>query len=532
MVGVTLIYIFSPISTIGTSWFLIQMMVVSFLTYRRFILINFALILITLATVTYIHPHTISIVQTFLAFIPILVAFIFLQFYEYRNNAIVQLLNAKNEELAQYNKQLEKIDLLTGLLNKNAFLSELDGYIRSAAKHIKQFTLIHIDIDHFKQINDSLGHTVGDAILVEASKKLVQHNIENNLIVSRFNADEFMLLVKDDATTNTTLKLQKLLELLSETYTIDEQCYTLTASIGVASYPQDGKSSQDLLKSVESAMFLAKERGRNRFEFYNKQLTEIAHERLSIVDGLRKAIASKQFIVVYQPQIDSLNNRIIGMEALVRWKHPVLGIISPVKFIPIAEEYGLITEIDFIVMKEAMQSFIQWKKDGLNPVKLSLNLSIRCFEEIDYVTRLQKLMDQLGFDPKELELELTEGSIMKDSAGSIERLNQMRELGIEISVDDFGTGYSSLAYLQKLPISKLKIDRSFVLDIMQNQESASIVLTIINLTKSLNLNVIAEGVEIKEQQEFLANYECSNIQGYLYSKPLENRAMKQFLQHF
>jgi EAL domain-containing protein (putative c-di-GMP-specific phosphodiesterase class I) len=285
-------------------------------------------------------------------------------------------------------------------------------------------------------------------------------------------------------------------------------------------FPQDASSQENLVKFADTAMYKAKEEGRDNFQFYSAEMTAQAFERVVMESSLRVAIKENQFLVYFQPQYCALNDTIIGFEALVRWQHPTIGLVAPFKFIPIAEENGLIVEIDRLVMKMAMEQFALWYRDGLNPGILALNLAMKQLTQEDFIPILLQTMKSVDFKPEWLELEVTEGQVMDNPDEAIIKLREINNLGIEIAIDDFGTGYSSLAYLKKLPLDKLKIDQSFVRDLPDDEDDSAIAKAIIALGKSLNLKLIAEGVETQEQRDFLLENGCTNIQGYFYSKPL------------
>ena len=307
---------------------------------------------------------------------------------------------------------------------------------------------------------------------------------------------------------------------MNQKITIVNHDFYVTLSIGISIYPEDGINSEILIKNADAAMYKAKEDGRDTYRFYNEAMTKKAFERIVMESSLRTALEKKEFIVYYQPQIDGQTNKLIGMEALVRWRHPVMGLVSPIKFIPLAEETGLIISLDQWVMKTAMNQIVQWYKDGLNPGVLALNLAIKQLQQENFMEILSSLLEETGCKPEWLELEVTEGQIMNDPERAIITLNQINKLGIELAIDDFGTGYSSLSYLKRLPIDKLKIDQSFIKDLPSEDEDVGITKAVISLANSLNLKVIAEGVETQEQKDFLVENGCNNIQGYFYSKPI------------
>jgi len=303
----------------------------------------------------------------------------------------------------------------------------------------------------------------------------------------------------------------------------------VTSSIGVSIYPDDATSDANLIKYADVAMYRAKDEGRNNYQFYSSEMTAYAFERVVMESSLRVAIKEKQFVVYYQPQIDIKTEKIVGMEALVRWEHPTLGLVPPSKFIPLAEDTGLIIEIDRLVLQQAMTQFSQWYKTGFNPGVLSLNLAMKQLNRDDFLFYLLESMREIEFKSQWLELEVTEGQVMSNPELSIEKLKSIHKLGIKIAIDDFGTGYSSLSYLKKLPLDKLKIDQSFVKDIPMNEDDVAITKAIIALGKSLNFQLIAEGVETNEQKDFLKEEGCDLVQGYFYSKPLASQEMQQFL---
>ena len=305
-----------------------------------------------------------------------------------------------------------------------------------------------------------------------------------------------------------------------------------TFSIGISTFPEDADSSYILLRNADTAMHEAKNNGKNGYKFYNTKMTQLAFERVALENNLRKAIANEEFEVYFQPKIDARIDKVIGLEALIRWNHPELGLIPPVKFIPFAEDIGLIVEIDKWMMRESAMHILSWKNENISCGKLSLNVSAKQLEDVDYIEYLRKKLEIIGLFPSDLEIEITEGLLMKNNIHVISTLEAIKKLGISISVDDFGTGYSSLSYLKRLPIDKLKIDRSFVKDLPHDKDDVAIVKTIIALANNLSLDIIAEGVENKEQRDFLLDEGCPNIQGYFYSKPLRVDECREFLLRY
>jgi diguanylate cyclase (GGDEF)-like protein/PAS domain S-box-containing protein len=420
-------------------------------------------------------------------------------------------------------------DSLTDLPNRALFKDRLEHGIKSAERHASGLAIFFIDLDKFKQINDSLGHDVGDSVLKAVSTRL-KRVIRKEDTLARLGGDEFTVIMDDLVyPENAELLAKKILKTLSEPLYIDEHILYVTGSIGISLYPQDSNDAKSLLKYADTAMYKSKEEGHNNFKFYSLTMTKLALEKMHMKTSLQQAIENKEFIIHYQPQINAITQKLVGVEALVRWQHPTMGLLYPDKFISLAEETGLIIQIDQWVMKTAMKQVSKWYKAGLNPGVLAVNLSIKQLECGDFSQKVQDRLEKYNFDPKWLELEITEGQMMKKTEEVIIKLNQINDLGIRISIDDFGTGYSSLLLLKRLPIHRLKIDRSFVKDIPDDEEDVAIIKAIIALAKSLNLDLIAEGVETKEQNDFLITHECTNIQGNYYSYPVPEKVMEKIL---
>ncbi|WP_372999095.1 EAL domain-containing protein [Sulfurimonas sp.] len=411
-------------------------------------------------------------------------------------------------------------DDLTQLPNRAFFNDRLEQAIQRAKRNKTLIALFYIDLDHFKQINDSLGHEIGDKVLQVTADRL-KNNIRKEDTLSRLGGDEFTLIVEElNIAKDVSVLAQKIIEDLEKPIHIDTHTLYISSSIGISIYPNDDTDAKNLLKYADSAMYKAKEEGRNNFQFYSSEMTELAFEHLAMEVSLRQALANEEFVVHYQPQINGSDNSLIGMEALIRWNHPTLGMVPPYKFIPIAEKNGLIIQIDQWVMRSAMTQLSSWYKEGLNPGVLSMNLAIKQLQKKDFIEVMRSLLEETRCKPEWIELEVTEGQIMTNPEEAIKILNQISDMGIELAIDDFGTGYSSLSYLKKLPLDKLKIDRSFIKDLPDDDEDIGITKSVIALSKSLNLKVIAEGVETKEQKDFLVENGCHNIQGYFYSKPI------------
>jgi diguanylate cyclase (GGDEF)-like protein/hemerythrin-like metal-binding protein/PAS domain S-box-containing protein len=421
-------------------------------------------------------------------------------------------------------------DVLTGLPNRTLLNDRLEQAIEAAKRNKTSIALLFIDLDHFKEINDSLGHNFGDEILKTISLRL-QEIIRDEDTVARLGGDEFTIILEElSQPQDASVIATKILDSLSKSINVDDNTLYVSCSIGISIYPEDGVSAQNLLKFADSAMYKAKDEGRNNFQYYNSTMTELAFERVVMETSLRAALKNEEFVVYYQPQMNGITDKLIGMEALVRWQHPSMGLVSPAKFIPLAESTGLIVQLDRFVMKTAMTQLSQWYKDGLNPGILAMNLTVKQLKQDDFIDILKGLIQDTGCKPEWLELEVTEGQIMTNPEEAIKILKKISDIGVELAIDDFGTGYSSLAYLKKLPIDKLKIDQAFVRDLPNDEEDAAIAKAVIALGKSLNLKVIAEGVETKEQRDFIVENNCQYIQGYFYSKPIPVNELEVFLK--
>jgi len=433
-------------------------------------------------------------------------------------------------------KQKEKLayqahhDALTGLANRLLFTDRLTKSIEKSNRHNTKMALLFIDLDHFKEINDSLGHDVGDDVLKDITQRL-KKLIRKEDTLARLGGDEFTIILEDlKQGQNASLLAQKIIKSIAKPINIENNRLYVSSSIGISLYPEDGDNPQNLLKYADSAMYKAKDEGRNNFQFYSAEMTKLAFERVVMESSFRESLKNEDFIVYYQPQMNTNQNKLIGMEALVRWRHPTMGIVSPAKFIPLAETTGLIIELDQFVMKTAMKQMKLWYQNALNPGVLALNLSIKQLQQKDFISILNKLLIETQCKPHWIELEVTEGQVMTNPEQAIKVLNKIYSMGINLSVDDFGTGYSSLSYLKKLPINKLKIDQSFVRGLPDDEEDSAIARSIIALAQSLNLDIIAEGVETKEQEKFMVNNGCENIQGYLYSKPIPADKVEKYLK--
>lgn len=411
-------------------------------------------------------------------------------------------------------------DELTGLPNRRKFYELLNRTIDENKGETTIFAVMVLDIDRFKMINDSLGHTYGDLFLQGVSDRIIRCAEASQAMVARMGGDEFTVFCKTGADGAEAAELaEQIMEALRQPFHLKDNDFYISASIGTALFPLHGKDAVDLLKKADTAMYQVKRQGKNGHQFYSPDLDLQLLDHIEIESDLRKAIERNELELHYQPQFHAESNQMIGVEALVRWKHPKKGLMSPGLFIPIAEETGLIFEIGTWVLKEACRQMKEWHDEGGPLIPISVNLSSQQFHQPNLVMYIKNILEETKLAPKYLELEITE-SMMMDPAVSIAILQELNKIGIRISLDDFGTGYSSLSYLKKFPIHKLKIDRSFIMDITQNSSDKAIVAAIISMAQHLKLDVIAEGIETKDQLDVLTENDCQEIQGYYFSRPL------------
>jgi len=440
-----------------------------------------------------------------------------------------------NEEIAnqvELSEYKATHDALTQLANRTLLIEKIDSAIDNKKGHSEKIALLFIDLDNFKEINDSLGHRFGDEVLVSIAKRL-EKCVEKNDVLARLGGDEFIILVDNmEDITSIIVYAKKVLHQIKVPLFIENREIFVTMSIGISIYPDDASSSNHLLKNADAAMYQAKNSGKDTFEFYSKEMTILSLKRITLEAELRKAIINDEFIVHYQAQVDGRKHKIIGLEALVRWYHPTKGMISPSEFIALAEDTGLIVDLDFIVAEHVFQQAKLWKDKGLDFGMISINLSMVMLQRGRFIEKVGHLLKRYALSASNFQFEITETQIMTNVDKSINDISQLKEMGFSIAIDDFGTGYSSLAYLKKLPIDKLKIDKSFIDFIPRSEEDNSIVKAIIALADSLKLKIIAEGVEELEQEHFLNENGCSEIQGYLYSKPINSAQMGEFLKNW
>lgn len=418
-------------------------------------------------------------------------------------------------------------DDLTQLPNKLLFIEHLKHEIKAAHRSGEHFAVLFLDLDRFKEINDSYGHNVGDQLLQVVADKIAE-NVRESDSVARMGGDEFTILVNGlHHDVDLSIIVQNILSTFSKPITFTHHQFYLTCSIGVAIYPEDGTTPDELLKNADAAMYKAKAEGRNTYRFYQQELTATIVERIQLQNDLRQAIDRDEFRVFYQPQCALPNGELIGVEALLRWQHPKKGLLAPFNFIPLAEETGMIVEIDRLMILSAMNELSQWKKANLSPGILSMNLSMVQLAQNDFVDFVKRSLSACDLSAQEIMFEVTETQAMLNPESTITMLNQLHELGIGLAIDDFGTGFSSLAYLKRFPVQKIKIDRSFISDIPEDKDDETLTKAIISLSQSLNLSVIAEGVETQAQVDFLNTFGCSEGQGYLFSKPIPGEELRE-----
>lgn len=430
------------------------------------------------------------------------------------------------EELSERRRAEEHLDRLayydtvTGLPNRHYFNERLAHVIGGANSFAERTALMFIDLDNFKIINDTLGHAVGDMLLQDVGGRL-KALLRSGDYIFRIGGDEFaVILEKVEHPEDCVAVAEKIIQAFAGCFTLDQHQIFVGASIGISFCPDDATEAGALLKNADTAMYSAKERGKNTFQFFQPEMKGRALNRLTLENSLRRALERSEFVLYYQPQFDLESGRITGMEALIRWRHPELGTVSPSEFIPIAEDSGLIVPLGEWVLRTACAQAARWQADCAVPFVLGVNISGRQFKDDVLVDKVLQIVLETGMDPRLLELELTESTLMDGSHANMRKLMRLRAMGIRFSIDDFGTGYSSMSYLKRFPISTLKIDRSFVDGIPDNHEDVAITTAIIAVGKSLSLELLAEGVESRQQAEFLQSMGCTHIQGNYFSKPL------------
>jgi len=398
----------------------------------------------------------------------------------------------------------------------------------SRARH--KLGLMFIDLDGFKLVNDTLGHDKGDDLLREAAVR-ISSCTRNGDTVARLGGDEFTVIMPNlhDAK-DAPLVAQRILDALAKPFDLDGTESFISGSIGITIFPGDASDANNLLKNADAAMYRAKDLGKANFQFFTSDLNEEVAERLTIKNGLIKALERDEFKVFYQPKVTLSTGQVDSVEALMRWDNPDLGMVSPARFIPVLEETGMVVEVGEWAIREACKQHRTWIDAGLPPIRIAVNLSARQLREISFVSVLQKVLHEAGVGPEGIEIEITESMIMSDTDSAIAALTELHGLGVRVAMDDFGTGYSSLSYLRKFPIDTIKIDGSFVADISTSADDAEIVRTIISMGQTLNKTIVAEGVETEEQLQLLRNFKCDQVQGYLFSRPVPGNELTEFIR--
>jgi diguanylate cyclase (GGDEF)-like protein/PAS domain S-box-containing protein len=424
-------------------------------------------------------------------------------------------------------------DSLTGLPNRRLFSKQLEESIIKAQNNNILLSVMFLDVDRFKNVNDSLGHEIGDLLLQGVAQRL-KSCLRDRDVIARWGGDEFTLILNQIGNLEEPAKIgQRLLDALQSPFNIQDHQLHVRCSIGIAVYPKDGETAETLIKNADAALYRTKQKGKNNYNFYTSTMNAEASEMLRLETFLHGALKREEFILYYQPQVNIKTKKICGVEALIRWQHPELGLVSPAKFIPLAEETGSIVQIGEWVLKTACQQSKTWQNMGLPNLKVSVNIAPRQFQEDNLVDKIEKILFETELSPNSLELEITETTIVQNVDFARHALRRLRSMGINVSMDDFGTGYSSLGYLKKFSFQTLKIDQSFVRDLQDNPQDKAIISAIVTLGRGFNLRVVAEGVETIEQLEMLRALNCEEMQGYWFSRPLPTNEATQFLcNHF
>ncbi|MEZ4483428.1 MAG: EAL domain-containing protein [Syntrophotaleaceae bacterium] len=447
------------------------------------------------------------------------------------NEMLVQI-EMRDQELRSKQKRLDYLahhDTLTDLPNRLLFHDRLHHAIAKASRMRQKLALLFLDLDRFKNINDSLGHEMGDRVLQHVANRLLSI-IRVSDTLARLGGDEFVIALEQDTDSrDISIVAQKIIDTLSSAFHINRNELYITTSIGISLYPANGETTESLMKAADVAMYRAKEKGRNNFQFFTEDMNERAHEALFLENNLRKAINNRELVLHYQPQVEISTGKMTGMEALVRWEHPQLGLIPPDKFIPMAEETGLIIPLGQWVIKAACQQNLFWQQAGYPPFKVAVNISPRQFRHGHLIDSVTEALRESGLAANWLELEITENLLVEDIEETISLMDSLNGMGVSLAIDDFGTGYSSMSYLHRFPLSKLKIDRSFIQNIGSRNGNHAIVEAIIALARALNLEVIAEGIENQSQVAFLEERGCRYGQGFHFSRPIPSGVFEQFM---
>ncbi|MDM5333596.1 EAL domain-containing protein [Ureibacillus composti] len=443
-----------------------------------------------------------------------------------------QQLQAQTNALEEKNKVIEHMafhDGLTGLPNRRMLNEQLVTTIHRAKVANKPLGILFIDLDRFKYVNDSLGHLMGDRILQEAANRL-SASVREGDFVARAGGDEFIILLSNTDREGALEVAESILHAFKAPFLINQYEFYITTSIGLAVFPYDGEDSNTIIKNADAALYRAKEQGKNKYKVFHTGMNIQSYRTFLMQNDLRKAIERNEFSLIYQPRVHIESGEVISAEALLRWNHPQWGLVSPQEFIPIAEEMGLILEIDEWVFKSVCEQINIWKEKVLPSIRIAINFSAQHFVQRNLIDQIQSILNEYQTDPEQIEIEITESAILGNETIVSQTLAQIRQMGIKISLDDYGTGYSSLTYLKKFPFDTIKIDHSFVQDLSSNENNSRVIVeSIIWLARQLNMKVIAEGVEKLEQLQLLTEFRCDVVQGYIYSKPLKPEDFMKFL---
>ncbi|QOR68367.1 EAL domain-containing protein [Cytobacillus suaedae] len=430
-------------------------------------------------------------------------------------------------EQIHYHKMMKHMayyDQLTGLPNRSSLKEDLTRIVSKANEIKQQFSIMYLDLDRFKFLNDTLGHNVGDEVLIQVANRLKTINI-GGYTIYRQGGDEFIVLFENSTIKNSSILADRILDVFKKPFIFAQQEYFMTTSIGISCFPNDGIDGETLIKNADTALYQVKERGKGHYQYYRKDMKKGTSQTMLLETGLRKSIERDELVLMYQPQIDLLTGETTSFEALIRWNHPERGFISPGEFIPLAEETGLIIPIGEWVIEKVCKKLRDWKEAGYSDISIAVNLSPRQFQQPGLVRYIESSILANQIDSNNLEFEITEGAI-QDSKEALHILAELKKLGVRVAVDDFGTGYSSLSYLKYYPIDTLKIDQSFIKEVLLDKKDMAITTTIIHLAQSLGLAVVAEGVEDEEQAIFLKKMKCDKAQGYFFSRPINEEAVE------
>ncbi|HIP37882.1 MAG TPA: EAL domain-containing protein [Desulfocapsa sulfexigens] len=440
-------------------------------------------------------------------------------------------------------RMLAFYDGLTGLANRMLFMARLEQEITASKRHKRNFALLFLDLDHFKRINDTFSHHIGDLLLKNIAENL-RENIRSSdavskpapdhsdTLIARLGGDEFIILLSDiSEPENAAIVARRILQEMQKSHNLEGHEVSVTTSIGISIFPTDGEEGEALLQHADSAMYHAKDTGRNNYQFYKESLNAAVLERFSLENDLKHALKKNEFILYYQPQINLATREIVGAEALIRWMHPKRGMVPPDKFIPIAEKNGLIIDINKWVIQTACEQNDIWRQNGLNPTRIAINLSGYQLARQNIIQTIEEALQTRNLEAKHLEVEITENILMQDTADTIQVLNQLRDLNLKIALDDFGTGYSSLSYLTNFPVDIIKIDRSFVMECTELKNNLVIIKAIIAMGHSLGMKIVAEGIETREQLELLKGFNADEGQGYYFSPPVSQDKFAALLRH-